>query len=888
MDGASLTTVLRLTACTIDLTERSIQRVDGVGRLTPTEARLLARLAQAPGRMVLREILQQDVWGHAKGVLSRTVDVTVRRLRKKIEANPAEPRHLLTIHGNGYVLHVDVDEAGDIQDGARFMGRDGELAALGALAARRGLVTVTGPPGVGKTRLVREWIRRQPGVIPVVRLADATDLDGVVRRMARALGLPLGPGAPAAHAVQVCAALGARGVERLVLDSVEQALDGILPVLEAWTDDPAAPGLVLTSQRATGVAGEGILRLRGLDVPAAVALYEARAQAAGAILSTEDGPSAAELARRFDGLPLAMELLGARAPILPASRVLRRMQDRFQVAARPRAGRGRSRSLAGALAWSWDLLDPHQRRALQACAMFQGAFAVELGEAALTGALGDDAPTPLDLLEELQRRSLLEAVGGGRLRVSENLRAYARLRAEADAALQDLQARHRACALAAADPLAQSWGGLDLVDRVDALGELVEDLLAARVGASPADQVRLALALHLPLRHRGPRDLHLDVMVGAWTEARGAASPEERGRLGLCAAEALRVRGRGAEALAVLEEVHGLASAGAPPAVVARAAAQASYVAHLAGKNHDAKAWQERADAAGAGLDDMGATVAVALFAGVVAANQGRVDAALDRLAPAADWIRHQPDQEFAAALYSVQSVAFLMAGDMDGALDALELALEADGAALGSQRGALALQRAAMMRVRGDLEACLAACRAAARDYAELGQRPSVLAAELEAGWVLMEMGRLEEGEAAVRQVRRDAARGGWTHAQACGAVGVAYVLAGDGSRASGCLEAALRGLDSLDSTHDGEWFLPWLWLSQALSGDPAAPTEAPRLTQPGPQELARLAGGALAVVAADQAAARQILAAPGFSLTNGLEHVRLMRRWITDRLGD
>jgi two-component system phosphate regulon response regulator PhoB len=73
---------------------------------TATEFRLLDYLARHPGRVFTRDHLLDAVWGDSRFVTPRSVDVYVRRIREKIEADPENPRFLKTVRGAGYRFEV--------------------------------------------------------------------------------------------------------------------------------------------------------------------------------------------------------------------------------------------------------------------------------------------------------------------------------------------------------------------------------------------------------------------------------------------------------------------------------------------------------------------------------------------------------------------------------------------------------------------------------------------------------------------------------------------------------------------------------------------------------------------------------------------------------------
>ncbi|MEO0603212.1 MAG: winged helix-turn-helix domain-containing protein, partial [Myxococcota bacterium] len=155
---------LRLESGWLDLHEEEVRTSEGLRPLTRIETRLL-RYLLAAGRPVDQDELLQEVWGYAAAVQSRTVRVTVSRLRRKLELDPSDPKHLVTIAGEGYALVVTQAAPTDASDSRRtnvpsdrdrFVGRSDLLARL---AAAPRLTTLVGPSGVGKSRLARNAAR---------------------------------------------------------------------------------------------------------------------------------------------------------------------------------------------------------------------------------------------------------------------------------------------------------------------------------------------------------------------------------------------------------------------------------------------------------------------------------------------------------------------------------------------------------------------------------------------------------------------------------------------------------------------------------------------------------------------------------------------------------
>ncbi len=359
--------------------------------LTEHEVALLAYMAERPGEAISRDVLLAEVWGYAPSVRSRAVDQTVKRLRPKLEPNPAKPQHLCTVHGVGYRL--DGLRAPESID--RFVGRDDDLARLEESHGAHRWVTVLGPGGIGKTRLCREWRARG-----WVDLSASRSADDVLRAVSAAVELPaLREGEAPEPALDRWLSRQSRPL--LLLDNAEQVAGPLRQLGERWLARHPTLRVVATSRHRVAVRGEAVLELAPLSLDAARELLLARVSQIGG--HWEEGEAVDAIVQRLDGIPLAIELAAARGRLLDASGLSRRLAESFSVLRSRR--QDRHGALRTAIEWSWTLLDEEDRQALVQLTVFASQFTVEAAEAVL-----DDLDA-LDRLQGLRDRSWLRAVG---------------------------------------------------------------------------------------------------------------------------------------------------------------------------------------------------------------------------------------------------------------------------------------------------------------------------------------------------------------------------------------------------------------------------------------------------------------------------------------------
>ncbi|MBX7190789.1 MAG: hypothetical protein K1X94_01950 [Sandaracinaceae bacterium] len=337
-----------------------------------------------------------------------------------------------------------------------FVGRQRELDVLTrAVEGGARLLTVTGPGGVGKSRLVREGLLAlrdsHEDMVPSVlcELGETSTLEGLVDRVVDALG---GSGARRKDLTRL---LAQRAPVVLVLDPFDRLVVHAA-VLSEWLRAVPALAIVAVSRQVLRLPEEVVLDVPAItDEPTAVRLFEAIAERhrPGFALSDADRPAAAAIVRELDGLPLAIELAASRMAVMSPQALLHRLRNRFDVLRRGSAEGARHHALEASIAWSMELLGPAARDALAQCTVFRGGFTIEAAEAVVRI---DPAPAAqagsgdvLDLLQSLRERSLLtvtepSTVGELRLHLGQSVRAFVEpslTEPQRDAA-EDRHARH--------------------------------------------------------------------------------------------------------------------------------------------------------------------------------------------------------------------------------------------------------------------------------------------------------------------------------------------------------------------------------------------------------------------------------------------------------------
>ncbi|MFD9427282.1 MULTISPECIES: BTAD domain-containing putative transcriptional regulator [unclassified Streptomyces] len=420
---------------------------------------------------VLAELLRCEAVTAGPAGALRRYDAYRRGLRHELGTDPGAG--LKAVHQELLRAEAPVVRHGVPHEPNPLLGRESDIAAVTGLLRTSRVVTVTGPGGLGKTRLAYAVGRAaEQRVVHFVPLAGVTADDDVAGEVASALGVGVGLGERLHFAGggdlvgAIVGALGS-GPVMLVLDNCEQVVHGAADLVRALVSRSRELRVLATSRAPLGLTSESLYALPVLTLATSVELFGQRARS---VRPDVELPAAtvAGLCRHLDGLPLAVELAAARVRVLPVAEIGRRLRDRFALL---RGGARdipeRHRTLHAVVEWSWNLLEPGGRAALRALSVFPGGFTEDAAERVITGCGDGEA---LFLLEQLADQSLIKAAettSGMRFHMLETVREFSAARraqaGEEETVTLGFLAWARAFgrthhdALFSADPL-PSWG----------------------------------------------------------------------------------------------------------------------------------------------------------------------------------------------------------------------------------------------------------------------------------------------------------------------------------------------------------------------------------------------------------------------------------------------
>ena len=364
-----------------------------------------------------------------------------------------------------------------------FIGRDGAIATATALLATVRLVTLTGPGGIGKTRLA---LRIAENVLTsfsdgvwLVELAPLSNPDLIPHSVASALGLREIPGV--ALPGLIIDYLRGRHL-LLLLDNCEHLVEACARFADQLLRAGSQLQIIATSREALGIAGEVVYAVPPLTTPEAqgwslerlpqyegIQLFVGRASAVERhfVLTEENAPAIIQICRRLDGIPLAIELAASRIQLFTPEQIAARIDDRFRLlAGGGRAAAPRQKTLRALMDWSFDLLSDSERAVFRQLSVFIGGWSFEAAEAVCSNS------SILDLLAALVNKSLVAVehrAEENRYRFLETMRQFAREKLDEAGDAGDSRDRHLrffAALVEAAEPKAQGSGMMSWLDRL--------------------------------------------------------------------------------------------------------------------------------------------------------------------------------------------------------------------------------------------------------------------------------------------------------------------------------------------------------------------------------------------------------------------------------------
>ena len=334
--------------------------------------------------------------------------------------------------------------------------RDTELLALTSAVAGHRIVTVTGPPGIGKSMLVQAFAqpRRKAITAVLVKLEGARTQLEAVHEIARALAMSV-PAAAEADTIaeRIGRLLAARKRTRLVLDDADRCRPAVAKLVARWRDEAPLASFIVAARGKIGIPNEHRFELGPLDVPparerdpdvigkcAAVQLFARGAAAvrSGFRIDATNARTVATIVRRLEGVPLAIDLCASRMRALSDVDIAELLEERLDLLDED------GRSLRSAFMLSWDDLDPESASLLAACSCFRDGFTLEAACAVMATTDAKGRIRVARSLERLVDASLVRVADERRFRLLATLREFAAERLEQASEVEERHARYYA------------------------------------------------------------------------------------------------------------------------------------------------------------------------------------------------------------------------------------------------------------------------------------------------------------------------------------------------------------------------------------------------------------------------------------------------------------
>jgi predicted ATPase len=640
---------------------------------------------------------------------------------------------------------------------ARFVGRERELSELRRLADGSRLVTLTGAGGAGKTRLAiqlaAELLDGSGYGVWLVELAPVSSEDAVASTILEVLGMATGPGQPPLDALVTSLA---SQQALIVLDNCEHLIGACSKVADAILRYCPEIRLLATSREPLGIAGEAIYRVPSMSLPAeddetsgadpadpygsdAVALFteHAAAQGVGFVLDRDSAPLVAQICRRLDGMPLAIELAACRLRALSLADLNDRLDQRFRLlTGGSRNVLPRQQTLLATVNWSYSLLTAPEQKLLRSLSVFVDGFQLDAAEAICAG--GDlDVFAVTDLVISLVDKNLVVAEpadGALRYRLLETIRQFAAERLiESDASqIGELSQSHCRYYLSVAESAAAEFVGPEQAQWIRRLTAEQGNLWravdhaagAADVSEGTGQVLRFAAALGRSWAENTRRERALGVLAPVLERPEARADPALRSEA--LASAAIIARGVDMElALRLGEEAMELAGQLGDDRKLIEAGHILCCLLYFAGEPERGIAYGEDAAERARRLGDDGLLGPSLVFL-LLCIDQVQPDRSEALIAEAIACVERSGDRSLAADLYNNAGVSSLRKGDLASARRLLERSAEAN-RAIEIRNPTPVINLGWVLRLEGDEAGAADAFQQALRESHRAGNRPDI-----------------------------------------------------------------------------------------------------------------------------------------------------------------
>jgi predicted ATPase/class 3 adenylate cyclase len=637
---------------------------------------------------------------------------------------------------------------------ARFVGRERELSELRRLVQDSRLVTLTGAGGAGKTRLAiqlaAELLDGSGDGVWLVELAPVSDEDAVASTILGALGMATRPGqSPLDILVTGLASQQAL----IVLDNCEHLIGACAKVADAILRSCSEIRLLATSREPLGIAGETIYRVPSMSLPGedddtgeadlhgsdAVALFAERAAAQGASLALDraSAPLVAQICRRLDGMPLAIELAASRLRALSLADLNDRLDQRFRLlTGGSRNVLPRQQTLLATVDWSYSLLTATEQKLLRRLSVFVDGFQLDAAEAVCAG--GDlDVFGVTDLVVSLVDKSLVVAEpadGGLRYRLLETIRQFAaeRLIESGGSEAGELSQAHARYFLSVAEAARAEFAGREQVRWIRRLNAEQGNIWravdyaagAANVPEGTQQVLRFGAALGRFWAGNARRERAVGVLVPVLERPEARADPRLRSMALASAAMIARGSDMGL-ALRLSEEAMETAGQLGEDRLLIEAGLVLCCILYFAGMPERGVAYGEAAAERARRCGDDGQLGPSLVFL-MMCIDQVQPDRTEALIAEAIACVERTGDQDLAGELYNNAGVSSLRQGDLSSARRFLQRAEEAH-RAVGRHNPVPTINLGWVLRLEGDERGAAGAFRRALRESHRVGDRPDI-----------------------------------------------------------------------------------------------------------------------------------------------------------------